>query len=110
MDLSDEMISFICRQAYICISLDMTGLFQFSAFWVSRRAGNRGTLAFTLFFMLTSLISGLASNDVVVLTGTAFLSYFTRVSDIEPTAFLMSEFTTANIGKYNLQSNAVQPY
>lgn len=56
-------------------------------------------LAFTLFFILTSLMSGLTSNDVVILTGTVFLSYFTKVSDIRPTAFLMSEFTTANIGK-----------
>lgn len=77
----------------------MTGVFQFCAFWVSKKAGNRGMLAFTLFFILTSLMSGLTSNDVVILTGTVFLSYFTKVSDIRPTAFLMSEFTTANIGK-----------
>ncbi|KAI9319660.1 hypothetical protein BX666DRAFT_1853488 [Dichotomocladium elegans] len=88
--------------AYICISLDATGLIQFCAFWVSRKAGQRGHLAFTLFYLLTSLISGLASNDVVILTGTAFLSYFTRVSDIHPTAFLMSEFTSANIASMAL--------
>jgi Na+/H+ antiporter NhaD/arsenite permease-like protein len=78
----------------------MTGVFQFCAFWVSRKAGSRGMLAFTLFFLLTSFMSGLTSNDVVILTGTVFLSYFTKVSDIRPTAFLMSEFTTANIGKF----------
>ncbi|KAI7853115.1 citrate transporter-domain-containing protein [Circinella umbellata] len=88
--------------AYLCISLDVTGLIQFCAFWVSKRAGNRGHTAFSLFFIMTSLISGLASNDVVVLTGTAFLSYFTRVSDIQPTAFLMSEFTSANIASMAL--------
>ncbi|KAG2200280.1 hypothetical protein INT47_000273 [Mucor saturninus] len=89
-------------KAYICISLDMTGVFQFCAFWVSRKAGNRGMLAFTLFFILTSVMSGLTSNDVVILTGTVFLSYFTKVSDIRPTAFLMSEFTTANIASMAL--------
>ncbi|CAO3631416.1 unnamed protein product [Mucor hiemalis] len=80
----------------------MTGVFQFCAFWVSKKAGNRGMLAFTLFFILTSLMSGLTSNDVVILTGTVFLSYFTKVSDIRPTAFLMSEFTTANIASMAL--------
>ncbi|KAI9483841.1 MAG: hypothetical protein EXX96DRAFT_479093 [Benjaminiella poitrasii] len=88
--------------AYICISLDMTGVFQFCAFWVSKKAGSRGMLAFTLFFILTSVMSGLTSNDVVILTGTVFLSYFTKVSDIPPTAFLMSEFTTANIASMAL--------
>ncbi|CEG72487.1 hypothetical protein RMATCC62417_08040 [Rhizopus microsporus] len=88
--------------AYICISLDMTGVFQFCAFWVSRKAGNRGLLAFTLFFILTSLMSGLTSNDVVILTGTVFLSYFTKVTGIQPTAFLVSEFTTANIASMAL--------
>ncbi|KAI8340922.1 citrate transporter-domain-containing protein [Chlamydoabsidia padenii] len=88
--------------AYICVSLDMTGIFQFLAFWVSKRAGSRGRLAFTLFFLLTSIMSGLTSNDVVILTGTAFLAYFTRVSGILPTAFMMSEFTSANIASMAL--------
>ncbi|KAG0779019.1 hypothetical protein G6F22_010882 [Rhizopus arrhizus] len=96
------LLILIYSLAYICISLDMTGVFQFFAFWVSRKAGNRGILAFTLFFILTTLMSGLTSNDVVILTGTVFLSYFTKVSDITPTAFLMSEFTTANIASMAL--------
>ncbi|KAI8583362.1 hypothetical protein K450DRAFT_223270 [Umbelopsis ramanniana AG] len=88
--------------AYICISLDLTGLFQFCAFWISRRAGSNGHTVFTAFFILTTVMSALTSNDVVILTGTVFLSYFTRVSDIHPTAFLMSEFTTANIASMAL--------
>ncbi|CAO3591736.1 unnamed protein product [Absidia cylindrospora] len=88
--------------AYICVSLDMTGIFQFLAFRVSKQAGSRGRLAFTLFYILTSLMSGLTSNDVVILTGTAFLAYFTRVSGILPTAFMMSEFTSANIASMAL--------
>lgn len=96
------LLILIYSLAYICISLDMTGVFQFFAFWVSRKAGDRGILAFTLFFILTTLMSGLTSNDVVILTGTVFLSYFTKVSGITPTAFLVSEFTTANIASMAL--------
>ncbi|CAO3612105.1 unnamed protein product [Cunninghamella echinulata] len=88
--------------AYLCVSLDMTGIFQFLAFWVSKKAGTHGYTAFTLFFIMTSLMSGLTSNDVVILTGTAFLAYFTRVSDLLPTAFMMSEFTSANIASMAL--------
>ncbi|KAI9278008.1 arsenical pump membrane protein-domain-containing protein [Sporodiniella umbellata] len=96
------LLILIYSLAYICISLDMTGVFQFFAFWVSKKAGDRGLLAFTLFFILTTLMSGLTSNDVVILTGTVFLSYFTKVSGITPTAFLVSEFTTANIASMAL--------
>lgn len=88
--------------AYICISLDLTGMLQFCAFWISKRAGSNGRTVFTAFFILTTVMSALTSNDVVILTGTVFLSYFTRVSDIHPTAFLISEFTTANIASMAL--------
>jgi Na+/H+ antiporter NhaD/arsenite permease-like protein len=73
-------------------------VFQYCAFWVANRAGSRGRTAFTAFFLLTTIMSALTSNDAVILTGTVFLAYFTQASDIDPTAFLMSEFTTANIG------------
>jgi Na+/H+ antiporter NhaD/arsenite permease-like protein len=73
-------------------------VFQYCAFWVANRAGSRGRTAFTAFFLLTTIMSGLTSNDAVILTGTVFLAYFTQACDIDPTAFLISEFTTANIG------------
>lgn len=48
-------------------------------------------------------MSGFTSNDVVILTGTAFLVYFTRVANIDPPiAFLMSEFVSANIASMAL--------
>ncbi|ORX49827.1 hypothetical protein DM01DRAFT_1337965 [Hesseltinella vesiculosa] len=88
--------------AYLCVSLDMTGIYQFLAFAIAKKANGRGTLAFTLFFALTSILSGLTSNDVVILTGTSFLAYFTRVSGVLPTAFMMSEFISANIASMAL--------
>ncbi|KAI8074632.1 hypothetical protein BC940DRAFT_363591 [Gongronella butleri] len=88
--------------AYLCVSLDMTGIYQFLAFAIAKKANGRGSLAFSLFYAMTSVLSGLTSNDVVILTGTSFLAYFTRVSGILPTAFMMSEFTSANIASMAL--------
>ncbi|KAF9932907.1 hypothetical protein FBU30_007066 [Linnemannia zychae] len=89
--------------AYICISLDMTGVFQYAAFWISQRGGGSGQRVFLSFFLLSTVMSGLASNDVVVLTMTPFLVYYSQaVNLITPVAFLMAEIQTANIASMAL--------
>ncbi|KAF9184992.1 hypothetical protein BGZ50_003364 [Haplosporangium sp. Z 11] len=89
--------------AYICISLDMTGVFQYAAFWISKRGGGGGQRVFLSFFLLSSVMSGLASNDVVVLTMTPFLVYYAHAVDlVTPVAFLMAEIQTANIASMAL--------
>lgn len=85
------------RQAYISISLDATGLLRFLAFWVAKKGGTSGPrLHFYLyiFFLACAAVVGNVSrrvrtsniifNDVpekdpVVLSGTTFLAYLTRV-------------------------------
>ncbi|KAG0273902.1 hypothetical protein BGZ96_004601 [Linnemannia gamsii] len=89
--------------AYICISLDMTGVFQYAAFWISQRGGGSGQRVFLSFFLLSTVMSGLTSNDVVVLTMTPFLVYYSEAVDLlTPVAFLMAEIQTANIASMAL--------
>ncbi|KAF9932377.1 hypothetical protein BGZ67_004762 [Mortierella alpina] len=89
--------------AYICISLDMTGVFQYAAFWISKRGGGGGQRVFLSFFLLSTLMSGLTSNDVVVLTMTPFLVYYSHAVElITPVAFFMAEIQTANIASMAL--------
>ncbi|KAF9946016.1 hypothetical protein BGZ72_000757, partial [Mortierella alpina] len=89
--------------AYICISLDMTGVFQYAAFWISRRGGGGGQRVFLSFFLLSTVMSGLTSNDVVVLTMTPFLVYYSHAVElITPIAFFMAEIQTANIASMAL--------
>ncbi|KAF9212074.1 hypothetical protein BGZ59_007266 [Podila verticillata] len=91
--------------AYICISLDMTGVFQYAAFWISRRGNGGGQRIFFSFFLLSTIMSGLTSNDVVILTMTPFLVYYSHAVDlVTPVAFLMAEIQTANIGKHHISS------
>jgi Na+/H+ antiporter NhaD/arsenite permease-like protein len=78
----------------------MTGIFQYAAFWISMRSGGSGQRVFLYFFLLTTVMAGLTSNDVVVLTMTPFLVYYSHAVElITPLAFLMSEIQSANIGK-----------
>ncbi|KAI8351884.1 arsenical pump membrane protein-domain-containing protein [Mortierella sp. GBAus27b] len=89
--------------AYICISLDLTGVLQYAAFWISKRGGGGGQRIFLYFFLFSTVMSGLASNDVVILTMTPFLVYFSHAVDlITPVAFLMAEVQTANIASMAL--------
>ncbi|KAF5340256.1 hypothetical protein D9611_007770 [Ephemerocybe angulata] len=45
--------------------------------------------------MLT-VLSVFLGNDPVILSGTAFLVYYTKVSELDPISWLMSEFAAAN--------------
>ncbi|KAF8218194.1 hypothetical protein K438DRAFT_2007037 [Mycena galopus ATCC 62051] len=62
--------------AYMTITLDITGVLQAAAFW--------------------AILSVFLGNDPVILSGTAFLVYYTKVSELNPTSWLISEFAAAN--------------
>ncbi|KAL1945316.1 hypothetical protein VTO73DRAFT_2167 [Trametes versicolor] len=92
--------------AYISISLDATGLLRFLAFWVANKGGSSGRKLFAylyVFFLLSGVIVG---NDPVILSGTAFLAYFTRAAGITPpTAWIFSQFAAANMASVVLVSS-----
>jgi len=82
--------------AYMAITLDLTGVLQAAAFWVSNKGGSSGWRLFSYFYVLVLLLAVFMGNDPVILSGTAFLVYYTRVTEVSPTAWLFSEFTACN--------------
>lgn len=75
----DIMIFFITL-AYIAISIDASGLIRWLAFKV---LGWGGGVGHRLFFYLYAFFFALGSfigNDPIILSGTAFLAYMTRVA------------------------------
>ncbi|KAF8965473.1 hypothetical protein BDZ97DRAFT_1659000 [Flammula alnicola] len=82
--------------AYMAITLDITGILQAAAFWVSNKGGSNGWKLFLYFYMMLTALSVLLGNDPVILSGTAFLVYYTKANELEPIAWLMSEFAAAN--------------
>ncbi|TIA99570.1 hypothetical protein E3P94_02149 [Wallemia ichthyophaga] len=84
--------------AYIALSLDATGLLQYLAFWVSNKGKNSGYALYAYFYCFFIFLATFVGNDPVILSGTAFLAYFTRVTGLHPPiAFLFSQFTAANL-------------
>ncbi|GLB41161.1 putative arsenical pump membrane protein [Lyophyllum shimeji] len=82
--------------AYMAITLDITGVLQAAAFWVSNKGGSHGYKLFFYFYLMLTALSVLLGNDPVILSGTAFLVYYTKVTELNPMSWLMSEFVAAN--------------
>ncbi|KAK2762876.1 hypothetical protein FQN54_001051 [Arachnomyces sp. PD_36] len=102
-----DIMVFFLTLAYIAISIDASGLIRFLAFKVLQKGGGVGH---RLFFYLYAFFFGLGSfigNDPIILSGTAFLAYMTRVSSniIHPRAWIHTQFAVANIASAILVSS-----
>jgi hypothetical protein len=78
------------------LTIDLTGILQSAAFWVSNRGGTSGRRLFFYFYLMTTGLSVVLGNDPVILSATAFLIYFTKIAEVSPMAWLFSEFASCN--------------
>ncbi len=102
-----DIMVFFLSLAYIAISIDASGLIRYLAFRVLLWGGEVGH---RLFFYLYLFFFGLGSfigNDPIILSGTAFLAYMTRVSSniVHPRAWIHTQFAVANIASAILVSS-----
>ncbi|KAJ2981631.1 hypothetical protein NUW58_g6643 [Xylaria curta] len=102
-----DILIFFFSLAYIAISIDASGLIRYLAFKVLQLGGKVGH---RLFFFLYAFFFGLGSfigNDPIILSGTAFLAYMTRVSSniVHPRAWIHTQFAIANIASAILVSS-----
>ncbi|KAI1116515.1 hypothetical protein F5Y14DRAFT_67744 [Nemania sp. NC0429] len=102
-----DILIFFFSLAYIAISIDASGLIRYLAFKVLQLGGKVGR---RLFFFLYVFFFGLGTfigNDPIILSGTAFLAYMTRVSSniVHPRAWIHTQFAVANIASAILVSS-----
>ncbi|CZS88369.1 probable arsenite efflux transporter ArsB-like, puative [Rhynchosporium agropyri] len=102
----DIMVFFITL-AYIAISIDASGLIRYLAFKVLQKAGKVGHRLFFYLYAFFFLLGSFIGNDPIILSGTAFLAYMTRVSSniVHPRAWIFSQFAIANIASAILVSS-----
>ncbi|KAF2093419.1 putative arsenite efflux transporter ArsB-like protein [Rhizodiscina lignyota] len=102
----DIMVFFISL-AYIAISIDASGLIRWLAFKVLQKAGERGDRLFLYLYVFFFSLGSFIGNDPIILTGTPFLAYMTRVSSNirQPRAWIYSQFAIANIASAILVSS-----
>lgn len=81
---------------FAVLIVDLTGVLQSAAFWVSNRGGTSGRKLYFYFYLMTTCLSAVLGNDPVILSGTAFLVYFTKIAEVGHVAWIFSEFVTCN--------------
>jgi Na+/H+ antiporter NhaD/arsenite permease-like protein len=102
-----DIMIFFLSLAYIALSIDASGLIRYLAYRVLKSGGNAGhrlyLSLYAFFFVLTAAIG----NDPIILSGTPFLAYMTRVSAniAHPRAWIYSQFAVANIASAILVSS-----
>ncbi|KAI0262221.1 hypothetical protein BC834DRAFT_940015 [Gloeopeniophorella convolvens] len=92
--------------AYLALSLDATGLLRCLALWVAHKGGASGARLHAYLYLFFLACAAVVGNDPVVLSGTTFLAYLTRMAGIvPPTAWIFAQFTAANIASAVLISS-----
>ncbi|KDE03406.1 hypothetical protein MVLG_06122 [Microbotryum lychnidis-dioicae p1A1 Lamole] len=114
----DVLVLFISL-AYISTALDSTGGLRALAFFISQKSARTpqlsppsaektasGVQLYTTLYVFWFVAGVIVGNDPIVLSGTAFLGYMTRVTGITtPTAWTFSQFIAANIASAALVSS-----
>ncbi|KAG6030235.1 hypothetical protein E4U41_000150 [Claviceps citrina] len=102
----DIMVFFITL-AYIAISIDASGLIRYLAFKILQWGGKVGHRLFFFLYAFFFVIGSFIGNDPIILSGTAFLAYMTRVSSniVHPRAWIHTQFAIANIASAILVSS-----
>lgn len=80
----------------ISIILDELGLFKYLASVASKNAKGNQFVLFTILYILISILTIFTSNDIVILTLTPFICFFSKRSKINPIPYLVMEFAAAN--------------
>lgn len=78
------------------VLLDKIGFFKYIAQLALKKAKSSQTKLFFVFSFIVVLLTIFTSNDILILTFTPFICYFTKRAKIDATPYIVSEFVMAN--------------
>jgi arsenical pump membrane protein len=81
---------------FMSIFLDITGFFEYCARVALQYASGDGRRLYFSVYIIVSLLTIFTSNDIIVLTFTPFIYYFSKNAGIDPKPYLIAEFFAAN--------------
>src|SRR5512136_389812 len=81
---------------FMSIFLDITGFFEYCARVALKYASGDGRRLYFTLYLTVSLLTIFTSNDIIILTFTPFIYYFSKNAGIDPKPYLIAEFFAAN--------------
>ncbi len=80
----------------ISVLLDKIGFFSYIAKLTLNNSKSSQTKLFLVFNLIIAILTIFTSNDIIILTFTPFICFFTKNAKIDATPYLVSEFVSAN--------------
>ncbi|WIF88610.1 SLC13 family permease [Acholeplasma laidlawii] len=80
----------------LSVMLDELGFFKKVSVLVLKAAGTSQLKIFIYLYMTVSFLTIFTSNDIIILTFTPIIIYFSKHAKINPIPYLLSEFVAAN--------------
>lgn len=81
---------------FLSIFLDEVGLFRYLASILVKYFKSNQRLLFLTLYLMVAILTIFTSNDIVILTFTPFICYFSKNAKINPIPYLVAEFAAAN--------------
>lgn len=91
-----EIIVIFFTVAYVSVSLDITGIFDYLAYRIVLLSKGNGINLFIFFYLFSSILTVLTSNDIVILTLTPIIFYLGKHAHLNVIPLLFAEFFGAN--------------
>lgn len=91
-----KILTIFISMTILSIVLDELGFFQRLAYLALMKAKGKQIIVFIYLYSIISLLTIFTSNDIIILTFTPFICYFTKRAKINPIPYLISEFVAAN--------------
>lgn len=92
-----DIVFLIISFAYLSISLDLSGFFEFCSFRIVRYANGNGLWLMVFLYLLCSAYTFFTSNDIVIISMTPIILYIgkhAKIRNLVP--LLISQFIAAN--------------
>lgn len=91
-----KILVLFISMTFLSIYLDETGFFSYLAEKTLRLAKTSQVKIFVFLYLTVSFLTVFTSNDIIILTFTPFICYFSKNAKINPLPYLVAEFVAAN--------------
>lgn len=91
-----KILTLFLSMTFLSVFLDEAKFFGYLATAILKKAGRNQFRFFLYLFLTVSVLTIFTSNDIIVLTFTPFLCYFSKRAKIDPLPYFICEFAAAN--------------